>query len=50
MARKANLESRADLLQGTLDMLIRPTLLSGPQHGHAAGRSRGLRLESCAQA
>jgi PadR family transcriptional regulator PadR len=26
---------RADLLQGTLDMLILRTLLTGPTHGHA---------------
>ena len=28
-------ESRIDLLQGTLDMLILRTLLFGPAHGHA---------------
>jgi PadR family transcriptional regulator PadR len=29
---------RADLLQGTLDMLILRTLLMGPTHGHAIAR------------
>ncbi len=29
-----NLSNRADLLQGTLDMLILRTLLFGPAHGH----------------
>jgi PadR family transcriptional regulator, regulatory protein PadR len=28
-------ESRIDLLQGTLDMLVLRTLLFGPAHGHA---------------
>jgi PadR family transcriptional regulator, regulatory protein PadR len=30
---------RADLLQGTLDMLILRTLQWGPQHGHGIGQS-----------
>lgn len=30
---------RADLLQGTLDMLILRTLQWGPQHGHGIGLS-----------
>ncbi len=30
---------RADLLQGTLDMLVLQTLQWGPQHGHGIGRS-----------
>src|SRR6516164_7446428 len=30
--------SRVDLLQGTLDLLILRTLLSGPTHGHAIGK------------
>jgi PadR family transcriptional regulator, regulatory protein PadR len=29
---------RANLLQGTLDMLILRTLLSGPAHGHQIGK------------
>jgi transcriptional regulator len=29
---------RADLLQGTLDMLILRTLLYGPSHGHQIGK------------
>ena len=28
-------EERAELLQGTLDMLILQTLMFGPQHGHS---------------
>jgi len=33
--------SRAELLQGTLDLLILRTLLAGPRHGHAiAGHIR----------
>lgn len=34
MARKTRLDSRGDMLQGTLDMLILRTLLLGPAHGH----------------
>jgi PadR family transcriptional regulator, regulatory protein PadR len=30
--------SRVELLQGTLDLLILRTLLSGPAHGHAIAR------------
>jgi len=30
---------RADLLQGTLDMLILRTLQWGPQHGHGVGQA-----------
>jgi transcriptional regulator len=30
---------RADLLQGTLDMLILRTLQWGPEHGHGIGQS-----------
>lgn len=30
--------SRVDLLQGTLDLLILRTLLSGPSHGHAVAK------------
>jgi PadR family transcriptional regulator, regulatory protein PadR len=29
---------RAEILQGTLDMLILRTLLTGPAHGHAIGK------------
>ena len=32
-------ESRADLLHGTLDMLILRTLQWGPQHGYAIGQT-----------
>ena len=38
MARTAD-ESRLELLQGTLDMLILRTLQWGPQHGHGIGQS-----------
>jgi transcriptional regulator len=31
-------QKRADLLQGTLDMLILRTLLYGPAHGHQIGK------------
>jgi PadR family transcriptional regulator, regulatory protein PadR len=33
------MSERADLLQGTLDMLILRTLQWGPQHGHGIGQS-----------
>jgi transcriptional regulator len=42
MARSASsraAESRIDLLQGTLDMLILRTLQWGPQHGYAIGQT-----------
>ena len=35
MRKKAE---RSDLLQGTLDMLILKTLLTGPTHGHQIGK------------
>ena len=31
-------QSRIDLMQGTLDLLILRTLLFGPSHGHAIGK------------
>jgi PadR family transcriptional regulator PadR len=31
-------QSRVDLLQGTLDLLLLRTLSAGPQHGHAIAR------------
>jgi PadR family transcriptional regulator len=34
MARRKPPDSRGDLLQGTLDMLVLRTLLFGPAHGH----------------
>jgi hypothetical protein len=35
--------SQVELLQGTLDLLILRTLLSGPRHGHAS-LSRAIAL------
>ena len=37
-------DARADLVHGTLDMLILRTLLWGPQHGYAIGQT--IRLQS----
>ncbi|HKE83030.1 MAG TPA: PadR family transcriptional regulator [Vicinamibacterales bacterium] len=34
MARKSRTDARGDMLQGTLDMLILRTLITGPAHGH----------------
>lgn len=40
MARNSSrAETRIDLLQGTLDMLILRTLQWGPQHGYAIGQT-----------
>jgi PadR family transcriptional regulator len=39
MSRAARTETRIDLLQGTLDMLILRTLQWGPQHGYAIGQT-----------
>jgi PadR family transcriptional regulator PadR len=39
MSRPARNETRIDLLQGTLDMLILRTLQWGPQHGYAIGQT-----------
>ncbi len=38
MLRKSEIRKRADLLQGTLDMLILRTLMYGPAHGHEIAR------------
>ena len=35
---KTKTQQRANLLQGTLDMLILRTLLYGPAHGHQIGK------------
>src|ERR1700690_2968293 len=37
MAESERYQSRIELLQGTLDMLILRTLQWGPQHGHGVG-------------
>jgi len=37
MAKSERYQSRIELLQGTLDMLILRTLQWGPQHGHGIG-------------
>src|SRR5687767_5114910 len=34
MGRKTKPDSRGDMIQGTLDMLILKTVLFGPAHGH----------------
>ena len=39
MARPSRTDTRIDLLQGTLDMLILRTLQWGPQHGYAIGQT-----------
>jgi hypothetical protein len=39
MPNKTASESRIELLQGTLDMLILRTLQWGPQHGHGVGQA-----------
>jgi PadR family transcriptional regulator PadR len=39
MPKNTSTESRIDLLQGTLDMLILRTLQWGPQHGHGVGQA-----------
>jgi PadR family transcriptional regulator, regulatory protein PadR len=39
MALHSTKEARADLLHGTLDMLILRTLQWGPQHGYAIGQT-----------
>ncbi|MBV9771952.1 MAG: PadR family transcriptional regulator [Bryobacterales bacterium] len=44
MPRPARTETRVDLLQGTLDMLILRTLQWGPQHGYAI--SQTIRAQS----
>jgi PadR family transcriptional regulator, regulatory protein PadR len=35
MPRRPSASLDADLLQGTLDLLVLPTLQAGPTHGHA---------------
>jgi PadR family transcriptional regulator, regulatory protein PadR len=39
MAKQDSTQSRVELLQGTLDMLILRTLELGPQHGHGVGQA-----------
>ena len=49
MTEKPSSETRADLLQGTLDMLILRTLRWGPQHGHGIGQPLRARSEDALQ-
>jgi transcriptional regulator len=44
MALHSRTDARADLLPGTLDMLILRTLQWGPQHGYAIGQT--IRVQS----
>lgn len=37
--------TKAELLQGTLDLLVLKTLASGPQHGHAIAQ----RIQRCSE-
>ena len=39
MNKKSSLPEKAELLQGTLDMLIMQTLQWGSQHGHGIGQA-----------
>jgi PadR family transcriptional regulator PadR len=39
MSKKSAAESKIELLQGTLDMLILRTLQWGPEHGHGVGQA-----------
>src|SRR4029434_6726793 len=39
MPKRKDKQPPIDLLQGTLDLLILQTLLFGPRHGHAVGKS-----------
>lgn len=39
MEKRKNEREKAELLQGTLDMLILQTLRWGPQHGHGIGQA-----------
>jgi PadR family transcriptional regulator, regulatory protein PadR len=44
MSSKVKQSKKAELLQGTLDMLIMQTLQWGPEHGHGVGQ--GIRARS----
>ena len=39
MGKRKNEKDKAELLQGTLDMLILQTLRWGPEHGHGIGQA-----------
>src|SRR5262245_51451662 len=39
MKKPSSPKDKAELLQGTLDMLILQTLLWGPEHGHGIGQA-----------
>jgi PadR family transcriptional regulator, regulatory protein PadR len=49
MALKKKTDSRSDLLQGTLDMLVLRTLLIAPAHGYAISRMIEQRSEAFLQ-
>jgi transcriptional regulator len=49
MGTKRGTGDSADLLQGTLDMLILQTLVLGPAHGHAIAHVIGQRSEEVLQ-
>lgn len=49
MSTRKGQERRAELLQGTLDLLILRTLLPGPAHGHAIVKSIEMNSEDVLQ-
>ena len=49
MPKKGNQPLQGELLQGTLDLLILRTLMSGPAHGHTIAHVIGHRSEDILQ-
>jgi transcriptional regulator len=49
MTRKTNPNSRGDMLQGTLDILVLKTLISAPAHGHTIAHLIESRSEDILQ-